>query len=188
VGLMKLEFNQYLLLFDLHHIIADGVSLAKLEKEFIDLYSGKALEPIKIQYKDYANWQTNRLHDEGLKEIEEYWVDKFKGELPILMFPTDKPRGLNQTFEGDRLVFHLTPELSNKLKSFADEREATLYMVLLSSLNIVLHVYTQQEDIIVGSPIAGRIHHDLEPIIGMFVNTLPMRNHPKAEKTIIQFL
>lgn len=188
VGLMKLEFNQYLLLFDLHHIIADGVSLAKLEKEFIDLYSGKALEPIKIQYKDYANWQTNRLHDEGLKEIEEYWVEKFKGELPILMFPTDKPRGLNQTFEGDRLVFHLTPELSNKLKSFADEREATLYMVLLSSLNIVLHVYTQQEDIIVGSPIAGRIHHDLEPIIGMFVNTLPMRNHPKAEKTIIQFL
>lgn len=75
VGLMKLEFNQYLLLFDLHHIIADGVSLAKLEKEFIDLYSGKALEPIKIQYKDYANWQTNRLHDEGLKEIEEYWVE-----------------------------------------------------------------------------------------------------------------
>ncbi|MCK4260254.1 MAG: amino acid adenylation domain-containing protein, partial [Halanaerobiales bacterium] len=119
---------------------------------------------------------------------EEYWLDTFNGEIPVLNMPTDYPRLLVVNYAGEEMDFALSKELSDKLKDLAKKNGATLYMTLLAAYNVLLHKYTNQEDIIVGSSIAGRPHADLEKIIGMFVNTLALRNYPAVEKPFIEFL
>ncbi|MCK4259967.1 MAG: amino acid adenylation domain-containing protein, partial [Halanaerobiales bacterium] len=119
---------------------------------------------------------------------EEYWLDTFSGEIPVLNMPTDYPRPLEVNYAGEEIDFAIDKDVSDKLKDLAKKNGATLYMTLLAAYNVLLCKYTNQEDIIVGSPIAGRPHADLEKIIGMFVNTLALRNYPMFEKTFIDFL
>ncbi|MBL0388660.1 amino acid adenylation domain-containing protein [Tumebacillus sp. ITR2] len=190
IGLISLhgDATRHWLLFDLHHIIADGVSLALLEREWIALYQGEELRPLSLQYKDYAAWQRNRSKSGEMQEQGQFWQEYLSGELPILQLPTDRPRPLNQSFAGDRFQMKLPAHLSQRLQLFADGQGVTPYMVLLATYNVLLHRYTQQEDIIVGTPIAGRVHSDLDPMIGMFVNTLAMRNRPQAHRTFTDFL
>ena len=123
-----------------------------------------------------------------MKEQKEYWINRFNDEIPVLNMPTDYERPPMQSFEGDNISFKLDKELTKDLKRIAKETGSTMYMVLLSGVNILLSKYSGQEDIIVGSPIAGRPHADLEKIIGMFVNTLAMRNYPEGSKTYEEFL
>ncbi|WP_217556694.1 non-ribosomal peptide synthetase [Paenibacillus sp. GbtcB18] len=188
VGAADLTCGGTALLIDLHHIIADGVSMAVIANEFNRLYAGEELAPLKIQYKDYAVWQQKRSSSGVLDAQEAYWTEKLSGELPVLNFPTDYMRPPLQSFEGDRYVFTLGSSEVTALKQAASRAGATLYMVLLASFNTLLHRYTGQEDIIVGSPVAGRTHADLQPLIGMFVNTLPMRSFPAGDKTFGQLL
>ncbi|MCK4260161.1 MAG: amino acid adenylation domain-containing protein, partial [Halanaerobiales bacterium] len=187
VGLVNLP-DKYLLMFDLHHIIADGASLGILTNEFISLYQGDQLPDIKIQYKDFAVWQNDLFQSENIKKQEEYWLEVFKGEIPVLNLTTDYPRPNEMNFEGARLNFELSKDLSEELNKLAVQNGATMYMTLLALYNILLSKYTAQEDILIGSPIAGRTHIDLDNIIGMFVNTLVMRNRPIGDKTFIEFL
>ena len=128
------------------------------------------------------------LKTNAIKKQEEYWIDSFAGEIPVLNMPADYPRPLVQSFEGDSAYFEAGRELTEKLNNLTAETGTTLYMALLSAYNILLFKYTGQEDIIVGSPIAGRQHADLKNIIGMFVNTLAIRNYPEEEKTFREFL
>ena len=187
-ALVKIKDEKYLLLFDMHHIISDGVSMALLMKEFAALYNGDPLPELRLQYKDFSVWQ-NKLYASGvLKQQEEYWLSRFAGKIPVLSLPTDFPRPAVQSIEGRSITFELDKVSTNKLKNIAFETGTTLYMILLASYNILLHKYTQQEDIVVGSPVAGRSHSDLENIIGVFVNTLAIRNYPKGDKTFIDFL
>ena len=188
VGLVKLEEKKHLLIFDAHHIIADGTSMSILVKEFVELYAGRALTVPNIQYKDFAEWQNNHIESEDIKEQEKYWIDMFSDELPILNFPLDFPRPIQRSFLGRSIEIPIEKDLNKKLKNIAKSEGATLYMVLLSAVNILLSKYTGQEDIIVGSPIAGRPHADLEDMIGMFVNTLAMRNFPNSRKKYNEFL
>lgn len=188
VGLIKVHSRKHILMFDMHHIISDGVSIDILINEFTKLYEEEELKELKIQYKDYSAWQNKLLKSEEMKKQEEYWVNKFSGEIPVLNMPTDYVRPIIQNFEGDRVRFNLDMELEKKLRELAKETGSTIYMVLLSGVNILFSKYSNQEDIIVGTPIAGRRHTDLDGIIGMFVNTLPMRNKPKPEKTYKEFL
>lgn len=180
--------NKYMLLFDMHHIISDGTSMAIFKHEFIKLYTGTPLPELRLQYKDYSEWQNRVLIGEVLEKQKNYWLTLFKGEIPLLNMPTDYKRPAVQSFEGDVVRFSVGKDLLLKLKSLAKERGITLYMILLGAYNLLLHKYTGQEDIVVGSSIAARPHSDLQNIIGMFVNTLPMRNYPEADKTIEQFL
>ena len=180
--------DKNILLFDLHHIIADGVSMGVLINDFISLYQGQQLEELRIQYKDFAHWQSRLFESERLKEEKEYWLDQFSGQLPVLDLPTDYPRPEEVDFRGSEVQFQLDQQLTADLKEIMKEEDATLYMTLLAAYNILLSKYSNGEDIIVGSPIAGRPHTDLEGIIGMFANTLAMRNYPTNDKSFSQFL
>jgi amino acid adenylation domain-containing protein len=188
IGVMGLSKCKHLLIYDMHHIISDGISLSILMRDFIHLYSGKALTGLKIQYKDFAERQNKRLNSRKIKQQEKFWLDYFRGELPVLNMPTDYPRPPLQNFAGSRISIPLAENLKRNLNEWCKEREVTLYMALLAVYNILLSRYTGQEDIIIGSPLAGRDHSDLENIIGVFIKTLAMRNYPRGNKTFDNFL
>lgn len=180
VLLVRLSFERHLLMFDIHHIISDGVSVSILIKELTRLYAEDSLPPLRLQYKDYAVWQKESATLEVVKKQERYWLNVLQGDLPTLELPYDYPRGSVQSFLGLGVEFDFDAELSARLRNLARETDATLFMVLLSIYVILLAKLSRQEDIIVGSPVAGRGHADLEHIVGMFVNTLPLRNAPVA--------
>nr|WP_280922048.1 non-ribosomal peptide synthetase [Paenibacillus sp. PvR133] len=188
VGLAELAPDRHILMFDTHHIVSDGVSIDVLIEEFVHLYSGEQLEPLRIQYKDYAVWQQSDEQKAQLAKQEAYWLDMFRGELPVLELPTDYPRPAMQSYEGRTLQLFMHSEKSEGLKRLAAENGATLYMVLLAGYTILLHKYTGQEEVVVGTPIAGRNHSDVQPLIGMFVNTLAIRSYPAAGKTFLGYL
>jgi len=188
LGLIKIAKNKHLMLFDMHHLISDGTSMNVLIKEFTQHYEGKDLEQLKIQYKDYSTWQNELLKSDSMKKQEEHWLNTLSGEIPVLNMPIDFQRPSIQSFEGNRLAFEAGQELTNKLETIVKETQTTMYMVLLAAYNTLLYKYTGQEDIIVGSPIAGRPHADLQDIIGMFVNTLAMRNKPKGNMNFKELL
>ncbi|MCK4260292.1 MAG: amino acid adenylation domain-containing protein, partial [Halanaerobiales bacterium] len=188
VGLIEVTLLRHLFLFDMHHIIADGVSRVVLINEFIDLYSGKELPKLRIQYKDFAAWQDQLFESDLIKTQEKYWLDTFADEVPVLDLPTDYPRSSVTSYEGDGIYFSVEKELRDQLYELASSKGATMYMILLAAYNVLLFKYTDQEDIVVGLPTAGRPHADLEKIIGMFVNTLAMRNYPQSHKTFARFL
>ena len=188
VEIVKINDNKHIMMFDMHHIISDGTSMAVLVKEIIDLYDGKQLPELRIQYKDFSEWQNRLLQSQEIKKQEEYWVKRFEGEIPLLHMPTDYSRPNAKSFEGDRYNFVLDKELTSAVNRLAKESGTTLFMVLMAVYNILLSKYSGQTDIIVGSPIAGRQNADLENIIGMFVNALPMRNVVDYDKSFMDFL
>jgi fengycin family lipopeptide synthetase D len=171
VGLVKLEDLKHILMMDMHHIIIDGTSVDILTQEFVSLYKGEELPPVKIQYKDFSEWQ-------GL----------LSGELPVLNMPLDFPRPTTQCFEGDRVAFELDNEFRQGLNALMRGSGTTLYMVLLAAYSILLSRYTGQEDIIVGTPAAGRNHTDLRNTVGFFLETLAVRTQPGGNQTLEQFL
>ena len=188
VSLVKLNDNRSLLVFDIHHIIADGTSMKILVKEFIDLSNGRSLTDLNIQYKDYAIWQRDRQECEELRNQKKFWLKKFSEDIPVLNMPIDYARPYVQSFTGDKISFFITEEQKNEINQFAIKTGTTTYIVLMGILYVLLYRYTNQEDIIIGTPVEGRTHADLEHIVGMFVNTLAMRNYPTGSKTFLEFL
>jgi tyrocidine synthetase-3 len=188
VGLIKKESNKHILMIDMHHIISDGTSVGMLVREFMVLYEGKSLPPARIQYKDFSEWQNSEKERETIKEQETYWLGEFAGEVPVLNLPLDYERPLFQGYSGNAITFQVGEARTQKLKALALKERASLYMVLLSLYNIFLSKLSGDEDIVVGSPAAGRKHGDLENMIGMFVNTLALRNYPRGEKPFREFL
>ncbi|MEC2218290.1 surfactin non-ribosomal peptide synthetase SrfAA [Bacillus subtilis] len=188
IGLIKHSDTEHVLLFDMHHIISDGASVGVLIEELSKLYDGETLEPLRIQYKDYAVWQQQFIQSELYKKQEEHWLKELDGELPVLTLPTDYSRPAVQTFEGDRIAFSLEAGKADALRRLAKETDSTLYMVLLASYSAFLSKISGQDDIIVGSPVAGRSQADVSRVIGMFVNTLALRTYPKGEKTFADYL
>ena len=188
VWLVKSSEQEQWLMFDMHHIISDGVSLSILLNEFLELYKGHRLEPLHLQYKDYCEWQTKFFASERFTQQEAFWLKTFGGEVASLEMPTDFLRPHKLTFEGKQVVFTLAPNLTNQLRKRVQETGATLNLFLLAIYNVFLYKYTGQEDITVGTASAGRPHPDLKNIIGMFVNTLGLRNYPTGSKRIVDLL
>ncbi|MCP4151406.1 MAG: amino acid adenylation domain-containing protein, partial [bacterium] len=178
----------HILMVDIHHIISDGVTQALLVKDFEALYMGEKRASLKLHYKDFSEWQNSLIKRGEIKIQQEYWLREFDGEIPVLKLPIDNTRPRLQDFEGRMTTFQLSKEETRQLKKRAGETETTLFMELLALFNILLARLTGQEDIVIGTPAAGRRHMDLEKIIGMFVNTIALRNYPAAEKTVDQFL
>ncbi len=177
-----------LLMYDMHHIITDGTSMQVFLREFNALYDGGTLPPPRIQYKDFSEWQNDGFRTGGIRDSKAYWLKELEGPLPVLDLPTDYPRPEIQRFEGDVSSFVLSPPETAALSALGRETGATLYMVLLSVFNLLLAKLSGREDIIVGASTAGRRHADLHAMIGMFVNTLAMRNRPEGDKTFQGFL
>jgi acyl carrier protein len=188
VGLVNTGKTNPIMIVDMHHIISDGVSHGSLIRDFFILYSGEQLPPLRLQYKDYAEWQGSDKQNEALMRQEEYWLKRFEGGIPELKMFTDYARPARENFEADYISFELGKELSRDLNGMVKETGTTLFILLLAVYNILLSKYTGQEDIIVGSTIAGRNHADLEHIIGIFVNLLAMRNRAEENKRFIDFL
>ncbi|GAA0372815.1 non-ribosomal peptide synthase/polyketide synthase [Bacillus horti] len=188
VGLLSLEPTSHFLIADFHHIISDGESIKILVDEWLRLYDGQSLTTKPLQYKDYAVWQNNQLHGEAMSSQEEYWLTQFANDIPVLELPTDFARPRSKSYDGATLGVELSQQLVQKLDKVVVETGATPYMLLLSAYYILLHKYTRQEDIVIGSPIAGRQQVELETVLGMFVNTLAIRTQVNGEETILSFI
>ncbi|MCP5053859.1 MAG: amino acid adenylation domain-containing protein, partial [bacterium] len=186
VGLVRIAPREHVLMLDMHHIISDGVSIVTFVKECMALYSGEQLPPLNIQYKDYSQWHYDKK--ESIERQQDYWHEEFSGEIPVLSLPLDFPRPELQSFEGDSSHFYMGGQTFRPLKFFALEEGATVFMAVLTVLNIMLSKCSGQERIIVGTETAGRAHADLENVVGMFVNTLAIQNSPQGEKTSREFL
>jgi amino acid adenylation domain-containing protein len=190
IGMMEISANEHLLLFDMHHIISDGTSMAVLADEFIDIYSGKEPAALKIQYKDFSAWQNCLFDTDRIKTQEDYWLNVYwdTDDIPLLDLPGDYPRPTVFHFEGDIYAFKLGYREELGLKKLCAANKVTLFMNLMAAFNVLLFKYSGQTDIIVGGGTAGRQHADLHRLIGLFVNMLAIRNRPEPGKTYQEFL
>ncbi len=188
VGLIRETPEKHVLMIDMHHIITDGSSIGILIREFILFYTGQTPPPLRIQYKDYSQWQNSTMQREAMKKQEVYWLAQFADEIPVLNLPTDFIRPPVQSFTGNTIIFEIGSQETTALKQIAQQENSTLFMILFSLYNILLAKMCNQEDIVVGTPLAGRTHADLQQVIGMLVNTLALRNYPASQHTFIEFL
>ncbi|MDP4098854.1 amino acid adenylation domain-containing protein [Paenibacillus sp. P96] len=188
VKLLRLSETRCMLLFDLHHLIADGATLDILLRDLLHLYEGKSLEPLMVEYKDYADWQKKELKTRDMAVHEAYWLEQFRDEIPLLALPADFPKKSHPDVQGDVLVSSCDPDILELLKELARQHHTTLFTVMLAAFYVLLHKYTGQEDIVVGTPAEGRERAELKHLAGVFVNSLALRSQPAANKTFMQFL
>ncbi|MDG0842076.1 amino acid adenylation domain-containing protein [Staphylococcus equorum] len=184
VKLVKIAAQRYMLLFDIHHIISDGFSITLFMKEFSKLYQDHPLEKLKVQYKDYSEW----MHSHDLSNQRAFWLSQFEDKVPVLDLPCDYTRSDQQSFEGRTITVNMPKETKIAISQLSQATGSTDYMILLTSFMTLLHKYSRQEDIVIGSPISGRIHKDTQGVFGMFVNTLAMRGYPEGHKSFHQLL
>ncbi|HEU4712852.1 MAG TPA: condensation domain-containing protein [Pyrinomonadaceae bacterium] len=192
--LLQIEPSVHILLLTMHHIISDGWSMGIFIREVAQLYEAFAnnaaspLPELSIQYADFAHWQRNWFQGDVLNEQMKFWREQLSGELPTLELPTDYRRPQQQTYRGARQSFHLNAALTERLKQLSREHDTTLFMTLLAGFQTLLHRYSGQEDIIVGTPIANRNRAEIEDLIGFFVNTLVLRTRLLPTHTFSELL
>ncbi|MEI6708852.1 MAG: amino acid adenylation domain-containing protein [Methylococcales bacterium] len=191
--LLKLSAQEHILLITIHHIISDSWSMGIFEEELASLYmafsKGQASElpELSIQYADYAVWQREWLQGDVLEKQLSYWKTQL-ANLTILELPTDKPHPKQPSYQGARETIHLSAALTEGLKTLSQRQNVTLFMTLLAAFQVLLHRYSGQDDIVVGSPIAGRNRQDTENLIGFFVNTLALRTDLSGTPSFSQLL
>ncbi len=192
VGLVEVtdQPHRYLLMVDNHHIISDGLSGQILIQEFTALYRDNAndLKPIPFSYTDFAVHQKSPLHSQAMAAAENYWLNTFSGEVPVLRLPYDFPRPAVQSFAGSRFVFQVEPRETHLLKALAVDMGVTLNILLLGIYALLAGKLSAMEDVVIGMPSAGRSSAQLAPIIGMFVNMLPLRLDTTGQKQFSTYL
>ena len=181
VRLARLAEDRYALFYDLHHIISDAVSLGILGKEFMDAYHNRPLPRLSLQYRDFSLWQA------GTSDSD-YWLDLYAGNIPEQKIPVDFPEAGRFGMKEETLTFELNAPLTKKLRQFTNDAEITSFMLLAAVYAVLLARYSGQNDIVIGVPAAGRNHADLEGIIGMFVNILPLRFYVAGESPFREFV
>jgi amino acid adenylation domain-containing protein len=192
--LVRLGPEDHVVLVTMHHIVSDGWSIGVLFGELAALYQAyvqdrpSPLPELAIQYADYAIWQRGWLQGATLERQVGYWTDRLHRAPAALDLPTDRARPAAQSFAGGTVAFALPRNLSAKLTELGRRESATLYMVLLAAYQLLLKRYSGQDDIVVGSPIAGRSRQELEGLIGLFVNTLAMRTDLSGDSTFRELL
>lgn len=192
--LVRLSEERHFLLLTMHHIISDGWSLGVFGRELATLYQAynagesSPLPELTLQYADFAVWQREWLQGEVLEKQLAYWREQLGGELPVLELLTDRPRPAVQTYRGSAVDLELSLEARERLRQVARESGATLFMTLMAGFNVLLWRYTQQEEILVGTPIANRNRSEIEGLIGFFVNTLVLRSKLNPEISFREFL
>jgi amino acid adenylation domain-containing protein len=191
--LLRLAAEEHVVVLNQHHIVSDGWSMGVLVREVAALYTAFAqglsspLPEPPIQYGDFAVWQRDRLRGEALEAQLGFWRERLQG-VPPLDLPTDRPRPPAQTFRGARLPVGLPAELTSAVVSLGQRERATLFMTLLAAFATLLHRYSGQADLAVGTPHANRDRPEIEPLIGFFVNTLALRLDAAGEPRFRRFL
>lgn len=189
VGLIEINPQEHFLMVDTHHIAMDGTSNGVLIREFTTLYNKEEnLPPVQLSYKDYAEWKDSAAHLKKIARQKEFWNNEFSDGIPVLELPTDFERPLIKSQEGATIDFTIGAEDTARIKGLAEKESATLYMVLLSAYYIMLSKLSGQEDIVVGTSLAGREHDDLKNMMGIFLATLPLRNTPRSGMRYADFL
>jgi len=188
VGLCRLSAEEGYLMLDMHHIISDGMSQNVIIKDFLALYNGEERPALTLQYKDFSHWQQSEHRKDTIRHQKEFWLKEFAGETAVLHLPTDHPRPAVKNFDGASIELGIGPDEITALRHLADKEGSTLFMVLLTLYNILLHKLSGQDDIVIGTPVAGRPHTDLEKMVGMFVNTLSLRNFIPQDYSFRDFL
>jgi len=181
VRVLKLDHNSHFILYTMHHIASDGWSMGIFSNELSALYSAykntnpNPLPPLKFQYADYAMWQKSWLNGEVLGKQLTFWKNQLKGIPALHGLPIDRARPARRTFEGRQLSVHFERALSEQLYRLSDQHEVTLFMFLETALALLIGRYSNQSDVVIGTPMAGRIHKDIEDLIGFFINPVAMR-------------
>jgi len=194
VKLIKLSKLRHVLIMTLHHIVADGWSINVLIEELVRYYEAYSannqpdLDPLPIQYADYALWQRTWLESGELQRQMAYWVRQLEGEQPVLELPTDYPKSSLRSSSGVRYEFEIDNHLAKDLRELARQKNASLFMVLLAAFKILLFRYTSAADIRVGIPIANRNKAETERLIGCFINTQVMRTQLDSQQTFFDLL
>ncbi|MBS9439958.1 amino acid adenylation domain-containing protein, partial [Photorhabdus noenieputensis] len=193
-ALIQLTDSEYQFLLTLHHIISDGWSANVLIQELNTLYTAfiggqsDPLPPLAIQYPDYAAWQRQWLSAERIQVQSDYWRAMLADAPVLLDLPTDRPRPPEQSFAGDTVPVNFDVELTAALKRLSEQQGVTLFMTLLSAWVVVLSRLSGQDDVVIGTPSAGRSRQEVEPLIGFFVNTLALRMDLSGELTVAELL
>jgi amino acid adenylation domain-containing protein len=192
--LLRLAADEHVLLISMHHIATDGWSLSVFVREVATLYESfsrgeqSPLAELPIQYADYAAWQREWLQGDALERQMNYWRARLE-DIPLaLNLPADRPRPTTVGHRGDAEVIELGPELTLKLKELGQRENATLFMTLLAGWQALLARYTGQDDIVVGSPVAGRVRPELEGLIGLFVNLLVLRGRVTGRESFAELV
>ncbi|MGZ5134182.1 MAG: amino acid adenylation domain-containing protein, partial [Flavitalea sp.] len=192
-ALITLNEQEHVLVVTIHHIASDGWSTSVLVKEVVALYEAYLnnrnahLPTLNIQYADYAIWQRRHLQGDLLVKKINYWKDKLQG-VSALQLPTDYARPVIQSKRGAMSVFNIPKELTESLQQLGQQHGTTQFMTLLAALKVLLHRYSGQRDICVGTPIAGRNQEELESLIGFFINTLAIRTDVNNNLSFIDLL
>jgi amino acid adenylation domain-containing protein len=192
--LLLLDEQQSVLLLNMHHIISDGLSWEVFMRDWQHAYTAfvqgeqPSLSPLTIQYSDYAAWQRDWLQGQVLQQQVDYWHQQLKGLPELLALPTDKPRPPQQSYQGAYYSHRLSPTITKQLSLLSQQQGVTLFMTLLTTFYILLSRYSRQDDLCVGTPIAGRTHSQTEDIIGFFVNTLVLRSQLQPQQRFTDLL
>ena len=192
--LLRLPAQQHALLLTVHHIVSDGWSLGIVFRELAVLYAAyvgggdAGLDPLPVQYADYAAWQREHLAGSALDAQLAWWRGHLSGAPGVLELPADRPRPSTPTFTGARQAGALDVETVDALRELGRREGATLYMVLLAAFNVLLSRWSGQDDVVVGSPIAGRTAGETERLVGFFVNTLALRTDLSGDPTFRELL
>lgn len=195
VKLLKLTKNDHILIITCHHIISDGWSLSVLLKEISTIYSSLLtksslnLPELKINYGDFTLWHRQQQKQPEIEtSLLNYWTNQLEGASPLLKLPCDRPRPPLQTFKGNVQTFTIEEEVIKEIEVLRKETNTTLFMVLLAVFLILMHRYSGQDDIVIGSPIANRNHTIFENLIGCFANVLPLRSRINENPSFKEFL
>jgi len=192
--LMRLSESEHVLLLVMHHIVCDAASLAILFRElraYYEEFSGgrqASLPALQIQNADYAAWQRSWLHGPALEKQLSYWKARLKGRLPVLELPADRKRPPKQSFLGALHHFELSPANAGLIHSFKRREEATLFNVLLAAFHALVHRYTGQQDLLLGSLTANRSRSEIQGLIGFFANTQVLRTQVDGQMTFRELL
>ena len=194
VRLFQIDDDDHVLLLVMHDIVSDGGSLSVLLQEVTTLYEAfsnsrsSPLPPLPLQYTDYARWQHELPQKEKRQAQLRYWKNQLAGAPPVLELPTDRRRPAIQTFAGAYVTIRVDKALTDSLRALSRRENATLFMTLLAAFQVLLYRYTNQPDILVGSPVANRTRPETEGLIGFFVNTLVMRTDLSGEPCFCDLL
>lgn len=193
-NLWRMKDDEYVLLLNIHHIIADTWSVSIFIHEMCAFYEAgvkgeKAVLPeMSLQYSDFAYWQRQYLAGDELEDQMSYWSKQLEGAPTVLALPTDKARPTIEKYEGDIEFFNLSSSITGKLNEFAKKYDVTLFMLLMAAYEVWLHHYTGQNDILVGTQIANRNRADFEKLIGFFSNTLVIRGNLSDDPTFEEYV
>ncbi len=179
--LLRLGDETYAFIFVIHHIIADGWSMEIIIREWMSLYTActrglpDPLAPLAVQYKDFAHWQHRRLDEAAMRAHQQYWRQQLDGEIPVLQLPADFERPRVRQFRSASLDFRLDEPATQRLHALGRQQEVSPFVVLMGAVLVLLHRYSGQDDLIVGTPVAGRDRFELQNQVGFYLNTLPVR-------------